>query len=434
LQAAEIEQVLASTEFLVRTGVELVRLTFTVGLPKAPAVRILEEALQRLGAEDSLLKAKTLATLARVLAATGAQQRAMVCAEKGLDMARRLDDPALVAVNLDGMNHALAGPEYAQQRLANATEMLRLAKAANDSYDILGDAHSWRVYCLVELGDMPATDAEIDAYARLVEERHEPFQVCLVTGFQCMRALMQGRFEDSERLAQQEFAVGRRMQTETAAGVFGLQMFTQRREQGRLKELEPAVKYFLQQHTAAAAWRPGLALIYSELRRTREAREEFEQLACNDFADLHRDALWMGCMTYLADVCTFLGDEVRADILYKILLPFDGRNVIIGIGECCYGALSRYLGALATALARWDEAAQHFEDALAMNARMDARPWLAHTQEQYATMLLARRQSGDRDKAAALLDAALATARELGMRALEERIAAGTTQMKPDLH
>ena len=49
-------------------------------------------------------------------------------------------------------------------------------------------------------------------------------------------------------------------------------------------------------------------------------------------------------------------------------------------------------------------------------------------------MLLARHQSGDRDKAAALLDAALATTRELGMRALEERITAEIAQMKPDLH
>ena len=55
----------------------------------------------------------------------------MVYAEKGLDMARRFDDPALIAANLGGMNYALAGPEHAQQRLANATEMLRLAKAAN---------------------------------------------------------------------------------------------------------------------------------------------------------------------------------------------------------------------------------------------------------------------------------------------------------------
>jgi hypothetical protein len=67
---------------------------------------------------------------------------------------------------------------------------------------------------------------------------------------------------------------------------------------------------------------------------------------------------------------------------------------------------------------------QHFEDALAMNAHMEARPWLAHTQYQYATMLLSRDQPGDSEKVRELLKAALVTARELGMRALEERLTA----------
>jgi tetratricopeptide (TPR) repeat protein len=248
------------------------------------------------------------------------------------------------------------------------------------------------------------------------------------------RALMRGRFEDSERLAQQAFAIGQRLQLEAAGGVYGLQMFALRREQGRLKEVEPVVRVFVQQHSAAAAWRPGLAVIYSELGQTADARAEFENLAQHDFADLPRDSLWMGTMTYLADICTFLGDRARADTLYQILFPFAGRNVVVSNAAACYGALSRYLGALATTLERWEDAARHFEDALAMNARMNARPWLAHTQEQYATVLLARNQSGDRDKAAALLDAAGVTARELGMRTLEERITARIAQMKPDLH
>jgi tetratricopeptide (TPR) repeat protein len=153
-----------------------------------------------------------------------------------------------------------------------------------------------------------------------------------------------------------------------------------------------------------------------------EARTAFEPLAQHDFEDIPRDALWMACMTYLVDVCTYLGDVPRAAILYEILLPFAGRNVVIANGVFCCGALSRYLAALATAMGRWDEAAKHFEEALAMNASMEAWPWLAHTQHQYANMLLARRQSGDTDKAAVLLEAALVTARELGMRALEERI------------
>jgi tetratricopeptide (TPR) repeat protein len=251
--------------------------------------------------------------------------------------------------------------------------------------------------------------------------------------YRAMRALMDGRFEDSERFAQKALAIGQRLQLETAPGAFGLQMFALRREQGGLREVEPMVRLFLQEHSAAAAWRPGLAVIYAELGRTTEARAEFETLAQHDFADLPRDAMWIGTMSYLADVCTFLGDRERAEMLYRILLPFAGRNVVVSNGAACYGALSRYLGALATTLEQWDDAEHHFEDALAMNTRMDTRVWLAHTQEQYAAMLLARCESGDREGASALLDVALATAHELGMRALEERVSAVIAETKSDL-
>jgi tetratricopeptide (TPR) repeat protein len=175
-------------------------------------------------------------------------------------------------------------------------------------------------------------------------------------------------------------------------------------------------------------------VLYSELGRTAEPRLEFEDLAQYHFADLPRDALWTVTMTYLADVCVYLEDRPRAETLYNMLLPFAKHNVVVGTGTACYGAFGRYLGALATILERWDDAARHFEDALAMNSRMNARPWLAHTQEQYASMLVAHNQSGDRDKAALLLNAALVTARELGMHALEERVTTAITRLKADLH
>src|SRR5207245_3933013 len=144
--------------------------------------------------------------------------------------------------------------------------------------------------------------------------------------------------------------------------------------------------------------------------------------AAHDFADVPQDGLWLTCVAYLTEVCAFLGDVPRAATLYRLLLPYNGQNVVVGATHSCYGAAARYLGMLAATMERWEDAAQHFEDALAMNAHMGARPWLAHTQHQYAVMLLARHQPGDRDKAMALLDEALTTARALGMHALEGRI------------
>jgi DNA-binding CsgD family transcriptional regulator len=432
-RAADSARTLGATELLAQAALELEHVTHSVGLLADPTVQLLKEVLQELGAAESLLVAKILGSLARALRFTGAQQQAVVYAQQAVAMARRFDDPAVLAANLNHMVFALEGPEHTPQRLTYVTEIVPLATVGN-ARELLNDAYWWRVYCLLELGDISAMDAAMEEYAGITQELQQPLYLCLAAQFRAMRALLAGRFEDGERLAQEALAIGQGLQTENIAGIFGLQMFTLRREQGRLKELEPAVRYFVQQHTTAAAWRPGLALIYSELGRTREARVEFEHLARNDFTDLPLDALWMGSMTYLTDVCTFLRDTTRAATLYQLLLPYAERTVVIGNAVACYGAMSRYLGALATTMGHWGTAAQHFEDALAMNARMGARPWLAHTQHEYAKMLLARHQPGDHDKAAALLDVALTTTRDLGMRALEERLTAylgQTTTLPP---
>jgi hypothetical protein len=51
-----------------------------------------------------------------------------------------------------------------------------------------------------------------------------------------------------------------------------------------------------------------------------------------------------------------------------------------------------------------------------MNERMGARPWLAHTQQDHARMLLRRNGQGDRERAEKLLSRAQATYHELGMQ------------------
>lgn len=280
---------------------------------------------------------------------------------------------------------------------------------------------------------MRAFDDEIEEWMRYEEKWQEPFAISAARTYRAMRALMRGDFAGSERLANEASELGQRLQTQNTSGIFALQMFTLRREQGRLKEVVPVVRYFIQQHGAAAAWRPGLALTYAELGLEPDAREQFEVLAQHDFTDLPRDALWMGSMTYLADVCIFLADRRRGVQLYDLLAPFDGRNVVVGNVTACYDALSRYLGALAAMLERWDDAERHFEDALAMNTRMEAPPWIAHTQHQYAGMLLRRNRSRDRERALELLHAAFATAHGLGMGALNERVTAALEETRPHL-
>ena len=69
-----------------------------------------------------------------------------------------------------------------------------------------------------------------------------------------------------------------------------------------------------------------------------------------------------------------------------------------------------------------DQAADHFEDALAFCRKAGYRPQLAWACCDYADALLQRNGDGDRAKAISLLDESLAISSELGMRPLMERV------------
>lgn len=134
-------------------------------------------------------------------------------------------------------------------------------------------------------------------------------------------------------------------------------------------------------------------------------------------------------MAYLAEVCAALDDADRAASLYRLLLPYAGRVLLLGGGVVCSGSASRHLGLLATTMADWEAAERHFDEALAKNRRIGALLPLAYTRHDYATMLQMRGGRGDRERAALLLRSSLENAQELGLRALEERAAARLAQL-----
>jgi tetratricopeptide (TPR) repeat protein len=157
-----------------------------------------------------------------------------------------------------------------------------------------------------------------------------------------------------------------------------------------------------------------LARFYDNLGRHDEARAKFEELAENVFAGVPVDEEWLASMCLLAETAASLGDLRRSRVLYELLSPYVDR-VGTSYPEINLGSVARYLGLLSATEARWEEAERHFTNALDVNRRIGARPWLGHTQEDYARMLVARGDAGDTEKAGQLLAAARATYRELGM-------------------
>jgi DNA-binding CsgD family transcriptional regulator len=162
----------------------------------------------------------------------------------------------------------------------------------------------------------------------------------------------------------------------------------------------------------------GRAQRASEAGDAATARREFEHVAAGNFAAVPRTITWqlgLTPLTRLADVCAFLGDAARSAALYERLLPYADQTVVGGWAVVCAGSVARSLGQLAAVMGDGHAATTHFEAALALEARMGARPWLAHTQRQYAQVLATRRGRGDRRRARQLLGAALALYTDMGM-------------------
>jgi tetratricopeptide (TPR) repeat protein len=431
IRSGEIAEALGAVETVQQAATELVRLNFTVGLSGDAARRLLTGALTQVGPSDSVIRALILADLGRLMSLPGSLEQAAEYVEQGVAMSRRLGSPEALQYCLAAVADVYPErPQDLERRVACAKERLELFNTVISNQiqlyeDQFGEALSHLEESLTELGDMTGADATFKTWESFIDTHPNLFAQALIASRGSATALVRGDLDMSEKLARDALEIGQRLGGDNAsAGLFGLQMFALSRERGKLKELEPLVRIFLKDNSLADTWRPGLAVIYAELGRADEARLAFESLAADDFGDLPHDSLWMGTMTYLVDICVFLGDKPRASNLYRLLVPFDGRNVTIAYAAVCYGAISRYLGMLSTTLEKWDDAARHFEDALTMNARMEAWTWLAHTQFQFAKMLLVRGRSIDREHAFALLDAALATTRRLGMRALEEKASA----------
>ena len=86
-----------------------------------------------------------------------------------------------------------------------------------------------------------------------------------LTSADTMRAILLGEFAEAERLADRALEIGELVHGELVTGVYGVQMFTIRREQGRLAEVAPLFRRFLDENPRDAAWRPGMAVIASDL-------------------------------------------------------------------------------------------------------------------------------------------------------------------------
>jgi len=384
-------------------------------LPDETAVSLLEGALAALPEVDSVSRARVLGQLAVQFRT---EDELHTRSEQALQMARRLHDPLALTDALGA--RLVAWPVTgADERLTYADELVVMADVAGlREPAVLG--RQFRVILLLQRGDVLEAEAELARSEYAARELRQPILLVQLQWLHSMWAMLGGRLEDAERLAAEAFASHSRANPLGARAAYTGQLAFLRREQGRLAEMEPALRERLDEQPLAYIWRAALLLLLAEEGRHDEARALLDAMVADGVLDLgdndpHTVTPDQATPPTLSEAVALLGDEHAAKVLYRHLRPFAGRVVVTGLGLHFLGAVDYYLARLAATARRWADAERHFGDAIARHQEMGARPFLARARLHFAEMLLERGDPRDHGRAWLLLTAALGEAEALGM-------------------
>ena len=387
----------------------------------AASIGLLEEALAALPPRDSRLRSFVLARLAAEMLFSNDVERRVALSRDAVAMARRLGDAEALVIALHCSHWALGTPDMVEQRLANSREMLEIAQTTRNQ-EIAFLARNARFHCFLELGDAQEIAVEIEAMSQLAERLRQPVYRWHTECVGVIRATLDGRFDDAERLAERALGLALLRHSEYASFIYRYaQAVAIRWAEGRFGEADDLIREHAERFPWIPRWRHALAA--AEAGDVKGARMELERCARRDFAELPRDGLWILHLCSLAEACAMLADARRAARLYDLLLPFEDRHAV-SVTQQPFGPVALRLGMLATTLERWEDADRHFATALERCRLLGARAVSARVLHEHAKMLVARGGVGDATRAIALLDEAAGLSDELGIPGVHDRASA----------
>jgi tetratricopeptide (TPR) repeat protein len=397
------------------------------GLLDEERTALLQEALGLLPPGDSPVRVRLLSKLSKALYFTASESRCVELASQAVDMARRIGDAESITIALNDQLLAMQRPH----RLLELEEIGRELKqraSALDERELLAHLCHWRIGRCLETGDRSGLEAAVEEHAALAHKLRQPFFLWYVKEHQAMLALLSGSFADAERWIEAALREGQSVQPDVALQWSSVQLYILRREQGRLAELESALRDIAERFPNSAGWGAATALFEVELGRRERAQHILRHLVSEDLSAVRSDVLYLITLAVLAEVARELADRRSASLLYPALLPHADRHIAVGLSTAGYGSVSRYLGLLAGVLGELDLAAAHFDKAIRSDDAFGAHPFVARERYEYAALLLERSGHGDREQAAELLAQARTAAQKLDMPRLLSQV--GTLQRK----
>jgi class 3 adenylate cyclase/tetratricopeptide (TPR) repeat protein len=423
LDAAHQAQALDDADRLSRAVLANTRGWFSqAGAVDSGRVHALEAAAEAL-ADDDPRRARVLALLADELHFAGEPARCRALAYEAIAIARVAGDPATLAHTLNHATWAIWVPDTLREREPMTDELVELTQHLDDPrLRSLAAQRQWNIG--VEAGDRGRVRAGLETMRAMVARVPDPALAWTRLHIEIAGALTDGDLQAAERWAIQAFEAITASGEPDAELMSGIEIANVRYLQGRYGELVEQIVQLARESPGVAGLRSGAALALIESGRENEARA---LALAEDFQSLPWDIIWPQSIVAWADACRRLCLTDRACELYELLTPFSGQLAISGAGV--YGSIDWALGALATTLERYEQAAARFAAAAEIEERLGAPLFLARTRAGWARALIARGRLEELDRARSMLAQAEDTAQRLGAEGITREVAECNTAL-----
>lgn len=371
----------------------------------------LQEALALLPDTDSEVRASALAMRAFGIRGEGrlAQRDAMT--KEAVAMARRLGCERTLVGTLTLRYIALWGLAHPNLTLEIANELLEVASRPS-SNDHLLDALLFRLFCHVELMNLPAIWQDMERYSCEVQRRRSPWHAYLEMIILASGASQQGDFVSSERHSTLALRHGLRMHDELAAAYHAIRDLFLQLDRGvrHLPASSDPPDFVPEEYHAF--W----ALLWVRRGEYGRASQAMTRLLRQDWEHLVPGPLRRPLLAAVGEVCAALGERAYLERIYENLLPERGLTLALQAGVPL-GPVSFYLGTVAAALGRHEDAEAHLREALEVEVSPPG-PWRLRTLHRYGELLAVH----DPRRARSILLEAKEGADRLGMRDLSDDI------------
>ena len=360
-------------------------------------VALLEDALRVHTDPQSLTRARLLSRLSIARYWSNDSELGFALVEEAINIARNSGDPATLAEALSAQIFAYSRPQFLNRQLDLEDEIARLAYELGDQ-NLMFLALLYRSEEMLLRGDSQGINRELSELARVAEELRQPPEREFMEIIRATRLLIEGQVTKSAAVSTEALrlgALGGELSYQLTRALLRYGVF---HEQLKLELLEDEVRHLAETLRPGSMWFCALANLCSQIGKEEEARNLFDSLAAQEFSAVSPDFCWTVSIHHLAETCVRLRDPKHADVLYRLLLPHNGRFVAFS-WIAFYGPVSRSLALLAATAGQERKAIDHFEAAIHSCQTLGASLWTARVQCDYARFLIKRSRPGDAEKA-----------------------------------